>query len=271
MAESPKNEETMPHAVLPLTPDPDAAFRRFVANANAVSSHARTSYGAPAMPLDDDGHVFVEQRTLLADLVPLKPDERSGDAFDAIDPATFQKLSGELEIDTKEVRVEGASKGGSSNDDRTVVSPAPTMREEREAHEAEAQSVVPDVRAIEASAGDVLPREASEEGRIPARELEGKIADLTVLLRYGHAEEVNRRLGELRSVYPRDLLLLRRIAEFHIEAGSKKLACEALFELAAALFQKKNVVGMRAALEQILLLSPRNPRATRLIHLLDRR
>ena len=80
-----------------------------------------------------------------------------------------------------------------------------------------------------------------------------------------------RRLQELRRRYPNDLLLLRRIAEFHLEAGSTDLAKEALFQLASGLFRRKNVTGMRAALEQVLVLSPGDGRATKLVQLLDQR
>lgn len=133
----------------------------------------------------------------------------------------------------------------------------------------EAERLVPDVASVKPPAPP-LP-EASEDGEMPPRELERVMGEMTVLLRYGHKAEVAERLDQLIQAYPQDLLLLRRIAEFHLESGSTAAARDCLFRLASALFQRKNVVGMRAALEQVLVLEPGNPRATKLLLLLDRR
>lgn len=114
-------------------------------------------------------------------------------------------------------------------------------------------------------------RERSEDGQIPARELEGRLGDMAVLLRYGHRAEVAERLDELLAKYPQDLLLLRRVAEFHLEHGHRELARECLFKLATGLFERRNVLGMRAALEQVLVLEPDNARAHKLLALLDKR
>ncbi len=91
------------------------------------------------------------------------------------------------------------------------------------------------------------------------------------MLRCGHKEEVADRLERLIAAYPRDLLLLRRIAEFHLQSGSLPAARDCLFRLASALFERRNVMGMRAALEQVLVIEPGNARATKLLLLLDRR
>jgi predicted Zn-dependent protease len=133
----------------------------------------------------------------------------------------------------------------------------------------EAIQLVPDVAAVRPPETPV--RERSEDGQIPARELEGRLGDMAVLLRYGHLAEVAERLDELLAKYPQDLLLLRRVAEFHLEHGHRELARECLFKLASGLFERRNVVGMRAALEQVLVLEPDNARALKLLALLDKR
>lgn len=133
----------------------------------------------------------------------------------------------------------------------------------------EAIQLVPDVAAVRPPETQV--RERSEDGQIPARELEGRLGDMAVLLRYGHRAEVAERLDELLAKYPQDLLLLRRVAEFHLEHRHLELARECLFKLASGLFERRNVVGMRAALEQVLVLEPDNARAHKLLALLDKR
>ena len=133
----------------------------------------------------------------------------------------------------------------------------------------EAIQLVPDVAAVRPPETPV--RERSEDGQIPARELEGRLGDMAVLLRYGHRAEVAERLDELLAKYPQDLLLLRRVAEFHLEHGHRELARECLFKLATGLFERRNVLGMRAALEHVLVLEPDNARAHKLLALLDKR
>jgi hypothetical protein len=129
--------------------------------------------------------------------------------------------------------------------------------------------LVPDVASVRPPEAPVPER--SEDGQIPARELEGRLGDMAVLLRYGHRAEVAERLEELLAKYPQDLLLLRRIAEFHLEHDHRELACECLFKLASGLFERRNVLGMRAALQQVLVLDPDNARATKLLDLLEKR
>jgi len=133
--------------------------------------------------------------------------------------------------------------------------------------------VVPDV--VEAAKRKTYdgppPGETGEDGQMPTRELDQILSDMQVLLRYGHAEQVRGRLEQLGRAYPEDLLLLRRIAEFHVEHGETPAALDALFGLARKLFERRNVEGMRQALEQVLVLDPGNRRSLRLLWLLDAR
>lgn len=133
----------------------------------------------------------------------------------------------------------------------------------------EARKVVPRVTDIERRETPVPER--SEDGQIPANELDRILGDMSVLLRYGHTAEVGARLEELHAKYPEDLLLLRRIALFHLEHENRDHAMECLFKLAGTLFERRNLVGMREALEQVLVLDPKNKRAYKLLGLLDAR
>lgn len=133
----------------------------------------------------------------------------------------------------------------------------------------EAARVVPDVASVPPP--PVLPQEGSEDGQMPAGELDRKLADMDVLLRYGHSAQVAAELEALRMTYPRDLLLLRRIAELYVVHGMRTPALDALFTLSTELFERRNVEGMRQALEQVRVLDPRNGRAARLLALLARR
>ncbi len=135
----------------------------------------------------------------------------------------------------------------------------------------EAAKVVPDVESVHVKAAGPPSGELGEDGQIPTRELDYLLSDMAVLLRYGHAGQVRDRLDALRREYPEDLLLLRRIAEFHLEHAQKDAALDALFALARGLFERRNVEGMRQALEQVLILEPGNARADRLLGLLEAR
>lgn len=158
-----------------------------------------------------------------------------------------------------------AESGEHTDPERAPSTPKPGSTTQR----LEAIQLVPDVAAVRPPETPV--RERSEDGQIPARELEGRLGDMAVLLRYGHRAEVAERLDELLAKYPQDLLLLRRVAEFHLEHGHRELARECLFKLATGLFERRNVLGMRAALEQVLVLEPDNARAHKLLALLDKR
>lgn len=166
---------------------------------------------------------------------------------------------------SRTARVDSDEHAVASDPESTSSTPKPGSGTQR----LEAIQLVPDVAAVRPPETPV--RERSEDGQIPARELEGRLGDMAVLLRYGHRAEVAERLDELLAKYPQDLLLLRRIAEFHLEHGHIELARECLFKLASGLFERRNVVGMRAALEQVLVLEPDNARALKLLALLDKR
>ncbi len=133
----------------------------------------------------------------------------------------------------------------------------------------EARAVVPEVASV---APQAAPRpERGEDGEIPPRELARLLADMATLLRWGHDAQVREELEKLRHRFPSDLLLMRRIAEFHLEVGQNEAAMDVLFALAGRLFERRNVEGMRAALEQVLVLDPGNARARKLLALLVER
>ncbi|MBN8613627.1 MAG: hypothetical protein J0L92_23730 [Deltaproteobacteria bacterium] len=133
----------------------------------------------------------------------------------------------------------------------------------------EALRLVPDVAHV--AVATPPPSERSEDGLIPSGLLDRKLTDMAVLLRYGHETQVRQELDGLRSRYPQDLLLARRIAEFYLTNERPALALEQLFSLATGLFERRNVEGMKQALEQVLVIEPHNERATRLLGLLEQR
>jgi hypothetical protein len=133
----------------------------------------------------------------------------------------------------------------------------------------EARALVPEVAAVAPAARPV--QERGEDGEIPPRELARLLADMATLLRWGHGAQVRDELEKLRRRFPSDLLLMRRIAEFHLEVGQNEAAMDVLFALASRLFERRNVEGMRAALEQVLVLDPGNARARKLLALLVKR
>lgn len=133
----------------------------------------------------------------------------------------------------------------------------------------EAAKLVPDVAQVAVAPAPLSER--SEDGLIPSGLLDRKLQDMAVLLRYGHERQVRRELDQLRSRYPQDLLLARRVAEFYLSNERPALALEQLFALATGLFERRNVEGMRQALEQVLVIDPNNERAARLLGLLEQR
>jgi hypothetical protein len=133
----------------------------------------------------------------------------------------------------------------------------------------EAAKLVPDVASVASPPAPL--QEGSEDGQMPSGELDRKLGDMDVLIRYGHGAHAEQELEALRLMYPHDLLLLRRIAELYIAHGMRAPALEALFSLAQGLFERRNVEGMRAALEQVKVLDPDNGRAPRLLALLEQR
>ncbi|MGE0789272.1 MAG: hypothetical protein AB7S26_26600 [Sandaracinaceae bacterium] len=135
----------------------------------------------------------------------------------------------------------------------------------------EAEKVVPDVQAARARTEGTAVTEGGEDGQMPTRQLDQILSDMAVLLRYGHEGQVRERLSDLHRTYPEDLLLLRAIAEFYVSHDLREPALDALFFLAGGLFERRNVEGMRGALEQVLVLDPGNERAERLLGLLEKR
>lgn len=133
----------------------------------------------------------------------------------------------------------------------------------------EARAVVPEVASVTPQARPVPER--GEDGEVPPRELERLLSDMSALLRWGHEGQVRDELEKLRRRYPSDLLLMRRIAEFYLEVGQNEAAMDVLFALSGRLFERRNVEGMRAALEQVLVLDPGNARARKLLSLLVKR
>lgn len=228
-----------------MRPDVERIFAAFVLNANASGNHAKTAR------LDD-----------------VEEPGRHSEPDPAAAPSDRPIL-----LTHRKSRPPGPS-----------VAEAPTVSEPPEAvEESEPQRRPPGQRTQRIEAAKVVPRvsdvappeppvrERSEDGQIPAGELDRMLADMAVLLRYAHQGEVGQRLELLLKRYPHDLLLLRRIAEFHLETGSEELAMESLFKLASGLFERQNLVGMRQALEQVLVLDPKNKRAFKLLGLLEQR
>ncbi len=159
--------------------------------------------------------------------------------------------------------------------ERTVVERTPeewssvVKPRSRDTQKREAVRVVPDVASVPPPPSP--PPEGSEDGLVPSGELDRKLTDMAVLLRYGHEDQVQAELEALRMQYPDDLLLLRRVAELYVAHTLVNPARAALFNLATALFERRNVEGMRQALEQVQVLDPENQRAQRLLALLEQR
>jgi hypothetical protein len=147
---------------------------------------------------------------------------------------------------------------------KSVVEPRSETTQRREA-----ARLVP--RVAEIAAAPPPLREGSEDGLMPSGELDRKLSDMDVLLRYGHAGQVQATLEQLRQQYPGDLLLLRRIAELYVTHSMRAPALDALFTLASGLFERRNVEGMRQALQQVWQLDPGNARAKRLLALLEQK
>ena len=146
----------------------------------------------------------------------------------------------------------------------SLVRPPSEMTQRREA-----KKLVPDM--VNVHVPEEPPHERSEDGLTPSGELDRILTDMAVLLRYGHESQVRRSLEVLRLKYPEDLILTRRSAEFYVANTRPDLAVEQLFTLVTALFERRNVEGMRQALEQVLVIDPTNERARRLVTLLEQR
>jgi len=265
-------------------PDAEAIFRRFVANANAVGQEPRTQrapvpqVGLPIEAGDPPAPVAHQEATTASSVVfdsnveggpvpsghvvLLTRRKHVAVDLDTDDTQETPALTEEAARQVVETLDAGVKLGRVVRlEDRRSSRPPerPTPREE----------LVPDVARISPPPPPV--REKSEDGQIPAGELQRMLDDMAVLLRYGHHGEVRRRLEELMRRYPEDLLLMRRIAEFHLETDDQPAAIEMLFTLASRLFERRNVTGMRQALEQVLVLDPKHRRAYKLLGLLEAR
>lgn len=230
-----------------MRPDVEKIFAAFVENANSSGHHAKTARVEHESP--------VARRHS-------EPD----------DPIHLGTASGESPIllTHRKSRPPGAiAPAMVPSSEPSEPEPESTRPPGQRTQRIEAAKVVPRVSDVTVPKPPV--RERSEDGQIPAGELDRMLADMAVLLRYAHQGEVSQRLEVLLQRYPNDLLLLRRVAEFHLETGSEELAMESLFKLASALFERQNVVGMRQALEQVLVLDPKNKRAFKLLGLLEQR
>lgn len=191
-----------------------------------------------------------------------RPSVRTPLSWDAIDRGAV-RVPPEAQS-RRPITSEGLTKEVQSPTYKSVVRSPSASTQRREA-----LKLVPDVASLAPPPAPLA--EGSEDGMMPGGELDRKLGDMAVLLRYGHQEQVRRELDHLVAEYPRDLLLLRRISEFWVGSQRHAQACEVLFTLASGLFERRNVEGMRQALEQVLVLSPGNERATRLLSLLAER
>lgn len=235
----------------PAIADVEAVFSEFVRNANQAAKQERTRRavvvpegGVLPPPTDDSVTVLRARPDAPLLLTRRKPGETDPGTSLAPDPASPDDVT--------------------DYDDETPARPPGETTQRREAH-----VVVPQVRSVQKPRAP-LP-EGSEDGQIPSHELDRVLADMTVLLRYGHAAQVRNSLEQLAKRYPQDLLLLRRITEFQLQNDDVEGGIEALFILARRLFERRNLAGMREALDQVLALDADNPRARKLLALLEKR
>jgi hypothetical protein len=237
-----------------------------------VSAKARDTEGTLRVVL------LTRKKTLPPGIMAPKPDEeedddgdREDDDEDGTEEPTAVAKSEELRAAVRASRPDvplpsdRPPPARRSSPEWSSVVPPPSEATQRR----EAKKLVPDLspRAPKPKPG----REASEDGLIPSGELDRKLTDMAVLLRYGHEAQAARELEGLRRTYPQDLLLLRRIGEFWSESGRTERALETLFALASGLFERRNVEGMRQALQQAKQIDPTSERANRLLSLLDAR
>lgn len=232
-----------------------------------------------ARSVEPDGTVRVvlltRKKTLPPGAIEAPTDDEPVDTRGATAIASQEKLQAALRASRADVplplsqprrsRPPAAAPPPADEPEWSSVVPAPSEATQRR----EAHKLVPDLTTKKDKPKPA--REASEDGLIPSGELDRKLSDMAVLLRYGHEEQVAHELEGLRRTYPQDLLLLRSIGEFWSENGRKERALETLFALASGLFERRNVEGMRQALEQAKALDPESERASRLLSLLDAR
>lgn len=264
-------------------PDPEAIFDLFVRNANAEGAGVRTiraaapRRGSPIEATADhpptphrsvvfDSHLRRENGPVPSGhVVLLTQRKKVAVGLDAEDTQEMPALTEEAARQVVET-FEGGSVSVGRVGQIANHTPPPVNTQ---TDEVEAAQVVPDVARVAPPPPPVS--EKSEDGHMPAGELDRILTEMTVLLRYGHRAQVRQGLDELVARFPEDLLLLRRIAEFHLENGDREGAIEMLFLLASRLFERRNVTGMRQALEQVLVLDPKHRRAYKLLGLLEAR
>jgi hypothetical protein len=228
-------------------PDAEAIFTEFVANANTVARSERTLRAPrPRSAIDASAEIPIVAEAPAVVLLTKKKDRSEPP------PPAAHAEPEPLGAPTPAIGV----------------APIVKLRDGTTAR-FETERVVPDVKSV-TPPPPPLP-EKSEDGQIPAGELDRTLTDMTALMRWGHVAQVEAELDVLLQRYPADLLLLRRITEFHIETQQKDAALECLFKLSTRLFERRNVIGMRAALEQVLVLDPGNKRAYKLLGLLEAR
>lgn len=227
----------------PAVADVEAVFSEFVRNANAIAKQDRTRRAAI---IPDDG----------------PPPETTDDSMTVLAPRPASPL---LLTRRKEESQAAIDVGDDEEDDDDAPSRPPGETTQRR----EARVVVPQVRSVRKPKAP-LP-EGSEDGQIPSGELDRVLADMATLLRYGHKPQVRALLEQLAKRYPQDLLLVRRVTEFQLQSDDVDGAIETLFVLARRLFERRNLTGMRETLAQILALDPQNPRAQKLLALLEAR
>ena len=264
----------------PESDDPDDIFAGFVRKANAewvasveaVLSELEADLGASGAGPEERDREGTDRVVLLttrkshppaaeaATAVRREDGVRGDDAVRRDDVTVRERVT---DVQVRAVR-KRRSLARSTEDWSSVVPERSTKAQRREA-----AALVPDVASVPPPATHAA--EGSENGQIPSGELDRKLSDMDVLVRYGHVSQVEAELEALRLRYPDDLLLLRGIAELYVRHALRGPALEALFTLATGLFERRNVEGMRQALEQALVLDPENGRAQRLLSLLDQR
>lgn len=269
----------------------DAMFRSFVARASAAQAQVRRELPTTEEDLEgtfEDAGEFVSDATdpsiplRWTETVELLLEERGKtpepEPDDEVVPLTQRKSARPLPVDETDMetmafysrdlvarlRAARPETVVDAPDWESVVQAPSEMTQRREA-----KKLVPDMENVRVP--EAPPHERSEDGLAPSGELDRILTDMAVLLRYGHESQVRRSLEVLRLKYPQDLILTRRFAEFYVVNARPDLAVEQLFTLATALFERRNVEGMRQALEQVLVIDPTSERALRLVTLLEQR
>ena len=105
----------------------------------------------------------------------------------------------------------------------------------------------------------------------PPQELERTLAELSVLLKYGHEAQVRQLVERLRRAYPEDMHLHDRLVDFHLAHEQPEEAVSACFAVARVCFEQRKIPGFAAALERVLCIEPDNPRAKKLLRLIRNR